>query len=72
MRAILQQFNTTKQQLHWMKKHLIQQHPKRRLHEQAQRLDLCELNLKHLITTRITKYQNQLANAASKLDALSR
>ena len=60
-----------KQQLAWMEKHLLQQHPKRRLLEQAQRLDMFDMTLTNIITKHITKLQTQLANAAAKLDALS-
>jgi len=66
-----QQLANHLQKLHWMQKHLLQQHPKRRLNEQAQRLDFCEMSLGHLINTKLSKLQTQLANAAAKLDALS-
>jgi len=59
------------QQLAWMQKHLTQQHPKRRLTEQAQRLDMCEMTLVNLINKQVAKLQTLLGNAAAKLDALS-
>lgn len=71
IRYISQNLNRHKEKLAWMEKHLIQQHPKRRLLEQAQRLDMCEMSLVNLITRRIEQQTARLANAASKLDALS-
>jgi exodeoxyribonuclease VII large subunit len=71
LRTTQQRLVNGKQQLAWMHKHLMQQHPKRRLIEQAQRLDLCEMSLTNLIQKRIAKLQTSLANAVAKLDALS-
>lgn len=70
-RQLNQKLATFKQQLAWMQKHLMQQHPKRRLTEQAQRLDMCEMSLKNLISKRIDMLKSKLGNAAAKLDALS-
>ncbi len=68
----------TKQKLHhfqqnliWIKKNLQQQHPKRRLAEQNQQLDLCELTLIRLQTKLLTQHQANLNTLQAKLDALS-
>jgi len=60
-----------KQQLDWLEKHLAQQHPKRKLAEKMQQLDLCELKFTQLQTKLITHYQTTLAKLAGKLDVLS-
>lgn len=70
-RLMQQRLLSMKQQIEWMQKHLLQQHPKRRLLEQAQRLDLAEMALVAIISKRINKLQMQLTNGAAKLDALS-
>lgn len=71
LRLVQQQLFNTQQQIRWIQKHLLQQHPKRRLIEQAQRLDFCEMSLVNLIQKILAKLQTSLANSASKLDALS-
>lgn len=48
LRLINQKMQTLQQQTEWIKKHLDQQHPKRRLTEQQQRLDYCEIALMRL------------------------
>jgi len=70
-RLMQQKITATKQLLVWMHKHLVQQHPKRRLLEKIQRLDFCELQLTQLIQMKIAKQQTRLANVAATLDALS-
>lgn len=70
-RALRQTFARIKERLNWMQKHLIMQHPKRRLQEQAQRLDFCELKLQSFMKLALSTPQSMLANAAAKLDALS-
>lgn len=59
------------QQVGWLKKHLDQQHPKRRLNEQKQQLDGFEAQLYQLQKQLITRRQAQLETLAAKLDALS-
>lgn len=71
LRRMTQKITEYKQQIHWTTKHLLQQHPKRRLAEQVQSVDRLEMTLTHLINARIGQLQNQLAQAATKLDALS-
>ena len=71
IRLMQQKLVTTKQHLSWIQKHLAQQHPKRQLTEKMQRLDFCEMTLAHLIRAAIAKRQALLANAATKLEALS-
>lgn len=70
-RQALQRLSRYQQQLTWMQKHLLQQHPKRRLIEQTQRLDLSEMAMTNSIKQRIATYQSKLAQAAATLDALS-
>jgi exodeoxyribonuclease VII large subunit len=70
-RLLQNKLKAIKQHLHWLEKHLLQQHPKRRLMEKMQRLDLCELRLITLMTNKLKEKQAKLANAADKLDALS-
>lgn len=62
LRRLRQQFSNYQQQLHFQEKHLYQQHPKRRLLEKMQHLDLCELNLVQLQQRRLAQYQNQIKN----------
>lgn len=64
----LQQFQ---QHLEWASKHLHQQHPKKRLSEQTQRLDLFEMKIIRLHTQLQTSKQNKLNTLAATLDALS-
>jgi len=70
-RSMKQRLNQWQQQLGWIFKHLQQQHPKQRLRERAQQLDLLTMELqRHLIHT-LHQHQNTLGKLASKLDALS-
>lgn len=46
------------QHLLWIQKHLIQQHPKKRLFEKMQALDIAELNLIQLQTRLFNHYRN--------------
>jgi len=71
LRCMLQRFKTTKQQLEWLQKHLTQLHPKRKLTEKMQQLDMHEQLLQRIMTSIITRYASSLSNAAAKLDALS-
>jgi exodeoxyribonuclease VII large subunit len=51
----------------WISKHLQQQHPKRRLAEKSQHLDLCEAALIRIITQRIHHFQNHIQSGKIKL-----
>lgn len=57
----------SKQHLYWMQKHLAQQHPKRRLTEKMQQLDLCELTLIQLQSRLLDKLQTRCKDADAKL-----
>jgi exodeoxyribonuclease VII large subunit len=59
-RAINHQLHQSKQQLDWAIKQLQQQHPKRRLLEQAQQLDLIEINLIRLQQQLLTRLHTRL------------
>lgn len=60
LRLINQCLQQIRRHLEWTNKHLQQQHPKRRLAEQAQRLDLAEISLVRLQTKLLTAYQAKL------------
>ncbi|OGT55270.1 MAG: hypothetical protein A3F43_03360 [Gammaproteobacteria bacterium RIFCSPHIGHO2_12_FULL_42_10] len=60
-----------KQQLLWINKHLLQNHPKRRLSELVQKLDHYEKTFIHLMSQSINKKHSLLTEALAKLDALS-
>lgn len=55
------------QQVIWIKKHLVQQHPKKRLLEKMQRLDYTELNLVQLQTRMLNKRQTEVKNLNFRL-----
>jgi exodeoxyribonuclease VII large subunit len=61
----------TRQTLIWLDKHLQQQHPKRRLAEKTQHLDLCELALGRLIKRLLASRQNTLQSVQIKLHSVS-
>lgn len=67
IRRMQQKIRDTQQNLIWLQKHLQQQHPKRRLLEQSQNLDLCELTLKRLMEKFITLQHTQLNSLKMKL-----
>jgi exodeoxyribonuclease VII large subunit len=71
LRQFQRKLSSYKQQMVWLERHLLQQHPKRRMMEQTQRLDLYEMSLLNLIHKQTAKLQMALANAAAKLDTLS-
>jgi exodeoxyribonuclease VII large subunit len=64
-------FTTRSQQIMWVKKHLLQQHPKRRLQTTMQRLDQMTTSLIHHLQSIIHKKQSLLNTKLAKLDALS-
>lgn len=70
-RLTLRKLNDSKQIIIWMQKHLSQQHPKRRLNEKMQHLDVCELTLVQKQTRIITNLQNKLKNQAMTLHRLT-
>lgn len=67
LRRMRSQLIATKQHLIWVQKHLHQQHPKRRLTEQMQRLDFCELTLVQLQNRLINKLNIKLQDLDAKL-----
>ncbi|OGT34902.1 MAG: exodeoxyribonuclease VII large subunit [Gammaproteobacteria bacterium RIFCSPHIGHO2_12_FULL_37_14] len=60
LHRIKQQMVTKNQQLIWINKHLYQQHPKRRLAERAQQLDLYEMNFVQLQQRLINKFRMRM------------
>jgi len=70
-RLIIQKIRHHQQQISWMDKHLQQQHPKRRLHEQQQRLDLFEAALIRLQNKVITQRKSQLDTLQAKIAGLT-
>ncbi len=70
-RLIQQTLQHLKQNLVWTQKHLQQQHPKRKLTEQAQRLDLCEISLMRLQTKLIAANQAKLHRLEAILKGLT-
>jgi exodeoxyribonuclease VII large subunit len=71
LRLMQNALNAIKQQLNWTQKHLAQLHPKRQLQEKMQRLDFAEHALTQFMHKRLVHAKNQLANLATKLNALS-
>lgn len=67
-RSIYQKILHTTEQLTWMQKHLSQQHPKRRLFDKMQCLDILELNLRQFHTKRLIKLQNQMQQLKTRLE----
>ncbi|HSW69849.1 MAG TPA: exodeoxyribonuclease VII large subunit [Gammaproteobacteria bacterium] len=70
-RLLKQKFSYFKQHLAWSKKHLLQQHPKRKLAEQTQRLDFFEMMLHSAIKKTLQEKKQTLAHFAAKLNILS-
>lgn len=60
LQLMKQSLNPSQQQLTWLNKQLQQQHPKRRLREQAQQLDQHELTLTRLIYHSMTTKRTSL------------
>ena len=56
-----------KQQIAWMERHLLQQHPKRKLLEKAQHIDYCELTLTQLQTRQLNKLQSKVQQLSLQL-----
>ena len=70
-RLIKQKIQQCLQQLTWTQKHLYQLHPKRKLTEQAQRLDFYQMTLLRLQTKFITERKTKLQHLAAKLYSLT-
>lgn len=71
IRLISQKIAQLQQHIEWIKKHFQQQHPKRKLLEQAQKLDLYETNLVRLQNKLLDQLKAKIQLFAGKLDALS-
>lgn len=71
IRLIKQKCLALQQQLNWTNKHLQQQHPKKRLNEQQQRLDFSEMTLIRIMQNRLQTHQQNLTHLAGKLNVLS-
>lgn len=67
LRCIKQHLHHAQQQLTWTTKHLAQLHPKRKLAERAQQLDLCEASLVRLQQKLLDQRQTQLHKLESTL-----
>lgn len=67
LRLMQQKRQNLQQTVDWMQKHLQQQHPKKRLADQMQRLDLYEAALSRLQSKKITDLQTQLQLLHSRL-----
>lgn len=67
LRLIKQPLQHFQKTLEWMQTHLMQQHPKRKLTERTQRLDLCEMTLTRLMTARIQHNKLQLQALQARL-----
>ena len=67
IRQIQEKIQQIQLHLSWTDKHLQHQHPKRRLAEQSQHLDLCELTLVRLQNKLTQQYQANLKNSHIKL-----
>ena len=71
LRSIKQKLQQAEEQLGWMNKHLQQQHPKRRLAEQMQQLDLHELTLTRQLNKKIHDYKTHLQTLGARLSGLT-
>jgi exodeoxyribonuclease VII large subunit len=69
LRLIKQTIISLQQKISWAQKHLQQQHPKRRLAEQQQRLDYCEMALVQLQNKLLHKLTAHTQNLKEKLFA---
>jgi exodeoxyribonuclease VII large subunit len=66
-RQMQQKFQAFHQKLVWLDKHLQQQHPKRRLAEKIQQVDLYEISLMRLQNKILTKHQATLDTLKAKM-----
>ena len=67
VRLTKQQIQRLQENLNWMFKHLQQQHPKRRLRERAQQIDLLEMGLIRLQTKLFNDMKIKLQNLQTEL-----
>ena len=58
-------------QLAWMNKHLQQQHPKRRLREQTQRLDFYEMTLQRLQKDKLSQLKSRIETLKAQLQSVT-
>jgi exodeoxyribonuclease VII large subunit len=70
-RLIKQTLEKYQQSLSWLNKHLQQQHPKRRLNEQAQQLDRFEISLFHIFNRLLQRRQTTLKTLRIQLLSLN-
>lgn len=70
VRCMKQKLLHLQQNMTWVNKHLQQQHPKRRLAEQSQQLDLAEISLVRLQNKLLTAYQAKLHTLKAQLSGL--
>lgn len=70
-RRILQRVAAEKEKLGWVYKHLLQQHPRSKLTQKMQQLDLYENRFTALLMQKIQSLQTRLAGCAAKLDGIS-
>ena len=71
VRLIKQQIQQLQQNLTWTQKHLQQQHPKRKLAERAQQLDVFELTFVRLQNKLISDHQAKLHTLSAKMLGLT-
>jgi exodeoxyribonuclease VII large subunit len=71
VRLLKHTLQNLQQNLAWATKHLQQQHPKRKLREQTQRLDMYEITLTHTFIKLLQQKQHQFAQLAATLETLS-
>jgi exodeoxyribonuclease VII large subunit len=71
IRHMKQKFQQLQQHLAWTNKHLQQQHPKRRLAEQKQNLDVAEITLVRLQKLFVSEKHAQLKTLRARLNGLT-
>ena len=71
MRQMKTKLMSSKQEINWIEKNLLQQHPKRRLLEKAQQLDYYELTLLKLQTQLLNRLQSRTQDLYATLYRLS-
>ena len=71
LRSITQKIIQLQQHIVWTEKNLQAQHPKRKLLEQSQQVDFCEINLVRLQNRFLSDLRAKLQLCAAKIDTLS-
>ena len=71
LHVIQKKCDAIKQQMGWVEKHLLQQHPKRQLTEKAQRLDFAMATLKQCQQRLLTRWQTQWNTVALQWKGLT-